>query len=265
MVSEFTVEFGRPEEREAFIRKHERFFERIGNLLEALKIATIKVNTTLSNAEIVIDALCTLCAEDFNQVRLLSANGCGHGALTILRGMFEKLVTARYLELHPHEVYKFWDYHVVKVSKLKLDDILKKLDPDGSKLAQFKVASKQGGRKRLQNRWTNIDFVRMAEEVGLGEYVRNAYHFPLEFAHPSVIAVLSLFERIDGQLTIKENGPQPDSAKMALSMAHFFLLNILLLQVEHYKIEDNPIFQQSIDDYVYIWGKERPSPDEPLI
>ncbi len=264
MTPKYKVEFGEPKEREKFIVEHERFFERIGSLVKALNIAAIKVNANLSNAEVVIDTLCKLCVENFNEILLLSANGFGNGAITLLRSMFEKLVTARYLELHPNEVDKFFDYHAVKLHKLRQDNALKEFDPDGSILNQFKVVRKKGGRKRLQSSWTNNDLVKMAEEVGLGEFVKWAYHVPLEFAHPSVTAIVSFLEETDGQLTIKENEPRPQLAEDALMLAQAFLLEILRLQVAHYKVKDNPLFQQCIDDYAYIWGKERRSSDESL-
>ena len=260
-MAKYIVEFGRAEQREDFINKHERFFERIETLHRALNTVSIKTNVILDNNEIVMDVLCSLCVEDYNEILLLSGNGFGHGALKTLRGIFEKLVVARYLELHPDAVYDFLDFHAVKAHKLHLDDYLQRFDPDGAKLNRFKVARKEGARKRLQPSWTQTDFVSMAEEVGLGEHVTNAYHFPLEFAHPSVTAVFSLLQEIDGQLTIIENGPQPDLAEIALMMAHYFLLDVLRLQIEHYKREDEAVLQQCVDDYVYIWGQEQPPTD----
>jgi len=261
-MAKYTVEFGNPEEREKFINGHERFFERVGTLYEAITTTSIKTNVVLEKNEIVMDVLGALCVEDYNEILLLVGNGYGYGALRTLRSMFEKLVTARYLEIHPDDVYPFWDYHVVKVHKLQLDDVLKKLDPDGAKLDQFKVPRTGGGRKRLQPSWTKIDFVSMANEVGLGEYVKYAYHFTLEFAHPSVTAVLSLLDEIDGQLTILENGPQPKLAEVALMLAHYFLLDVLRLQIDHYKTGNEAILQQCVDDYRYIWGQERPTTDD---
>lgn len=174
--------------------------------------------------------------------------------------MYERLVTARYLHLNPGMADAFWDYHVVKLSKLDLGDIVKTLDPEGEVMKSFKVAKPGGGRARLKNSWADLDFVRMAEEVGLGEHVQKAYRLPLEFAHPSVTAILQLLEFEGGSLTIKDLEPQRDMAEIAFPLAHFFILEVLRVQVEHFGLED-PIFRRCVDDYVYVWAPERTAPE----
>jgi hypothetical protein len=255
MASKFKVEFGRPKERKYFISAHERFFERFQNLQKALDVAFIKENASLSNPDIVVIALSELCVDDFSELLLLCGNGFGHGALKILRGMYERLVTARYLHLHPDEVDAFWKFHAVKLHKMELEGVLKKIDPDGKILDSFKVS--RGGRKRLQSSWNNMDFVSMANKVGLGNYMRDAYRLPLEFAHPSVTSILTILESENGQLTIKDIEPQRNMAEVAFVIAHFLILEILRLQVERFGLDD-PIFQRCIDDYVYVWGRKKP-------
>lgn len=259
MANRISFEFGRPEERSYFTKSYHRFLGCLENLHIALNTVFIKEDTYLKNAEIVMDTLCKICADDFNEILLLCANGFGNGALKILRGMYEKIVVARYFHLHPEEVNSFWNYHTVKLSKLKLDDILQKVDPNGEKLNQFKVARKPGGRKRLQSSWSTVDFAKMAEEVKLDKHLRNAYHYPLEFAHPSVTSILALWERTNGQLTIKENEPQRRTAKTAIIMAHYLLLEVLRLQIEHYDLNvEDSIFQKCLNDFVSIWKKDSP-------
>ncbi len=251
-MAKFTVEFGRPEEREHFINIHVRFFERFDNLQAALYAAFVKVNAPLDKIDIVVLALGNICVDDFSEILLLCANGFGNGSLKILRGMYEKLVVARYLHIHPEEVDAFWNFHAVKLSKMQFADILKKIDPDGKQLDQFKVAPKRGGRKRLQSSWTKKDFVCMANEVGLGEHVRNAYYLPLEFAHPSVHSILTKLEAEDGALNVKDGEPQRDTAEIAFPIAYFLILEVLRLQIEHFGLNsDDPIFQRCIDDYIY--------------
>src|SRR3954469_6231764 len=54
------------------------------------------------------------CAEDFIAVTLLAAHGFGLDALALVRGMFERAVTAGYLRLHPEEAQAFADFDIVQ-------------------------------------------------------------------------------------------------------------------------------------------------------
>lgn len=255
-MTKFTVEFGSPEECEYFINTHERFFERFDNLQSALHAAFEKVNVSREKIDIIVLVISNICVDDFSEILLLCANGFGNGALKILRGMYEKLVVARYLHLHPEEADAFWNFYAVGLSKMKFPDILEKIDPDGKILDQFKNTPKNGGGKKLQASWTKKDFVSMANEVGLGEEIRNAYYLPLKFAHPSVYSILTKLEVKNNKLNVKSNEPQRDTAKIAFPIAYFFILEVLRLQIEHFGLDvNNPIFQQCIDDYKYALGR----------
>lgn len=251
------VELGRPRERARFAKTHRRFFERLPNLQKALDAVFVKANARLSNADLAVLTLGQHCVKDFEEILLLCGNGFGGGAMAILRGMYERLVVARYIHLHPAAVDAFWDYHVVKLTKLKLDNTANKIDSDRSILERFKVSPKEGGRKRLQSSWSGLDFVSMANEVGLGEHVRNAYHLPLEYAHPSVTSILSMLEADGVRLTVKENEPQRDTSEIAFTLAYFFVLEVLRLEIEHFNLHDgDPVFQQCLTDFKYVMGRE---------
>ncbi len=262
MTDKFILELGRPTERNYFVRSNRQFLRLLPNLGKAFDSALLKKLTRPTTADVIIQTFGKSCIEDFNEIVLLCGNGFGNGALKIVRGMFEKLVTAYYFHLNPDQADVFWKYHIVKLSKLRLDDIAKQLDPTGSIKSKFRVARKKGGRKRLQPSWTEINFVDMAQKVGLGDHIRNAYHLPIEYTHPSVTLVLSMLREKNGKIEIKENKPQRETAKMALPIAHFFLLELLRLQIKHFELNnDDPIFQQCIDDYMKIWKRKRPRPN----
>ncbi len=52
------------------------------------------------------------------EILLLCGNGYGVGAMKILRGMYERLVTGRYLDAHPEETDTFFDFYHVSQYKL---------------------------------------------------------------------------------------------------------------------------------------------------
>jgi DNA protecting protein DprA len=258
MTDVFSVELGRPEEQARFVKKYRRFFERLPNLQKALDAAFIKVNARLSNLDIAVLTLGRNCVDDFNEILLLCGNGFGAGGLTILRGMYEKLVVAYYLHLNPEVVDAFWDYHIVKLSKLKLDDVAQKIDPGGIILERFKASRTGEDKKRIQSSWSDPDFVSMANKVGLGEHLRNAYHLPLEYAHPSVTSILSALESHGHGVTVKDNEPQRELSEIAFTLAYFFTLEVLRLQVEHFNLDDKTlVLQQCVEDFAYALGRKR--------
>ena len=68
-------------------------------------------------ADHIIYGLDRVCVEDFEQVLNLCGNGFGIGGMQILRGMYERQVTAAYLTKYRDEVVNFIDYHHVHVRK----------------------------------------------------------------------------------------------------------------------------------------------------
>jgi hypothetical protein len=57
-------------------------------------------------------------ADDFGELLILSGNGYGVGALKILRGMYERIVTAAYIAKNPSEARVFVEDDTIKKWKL---------------------------------------------------------------------------------------------------------------------------------------------------
>jgi hypothetical protein len=94
--------FGDPAEWENFERRNPEFVKRIGNLVNTIKLAfsSLLLREPLDKILFLLDRL---CAEDFSEILLLCGNGYGIGAEKLLRGMYERAVTATYLSQHPEE------------------------------------------------------------------------------------------------------------------------------------------------------------------
>jgi hypothetical protein len=113
-----TIVFGLEKEWHAFGAKHSEFLQRFPNIVKAADAA---FQRTFHSTELLgrtLYFLGRLVWEEFMEVLLLSANGYGIGALKLVRGMYERAVTARYLREHPDEVDNYLAFHKVAEHKL---------------------------------------------------------------------------------------------------------------------------------------------------
>ena len=109
--------FGNPDEWESFIGRHKLFFDRFPNLKKTLETAFLRELSAPEPVDKVIFYSGRLCVEDFMEIQLLCGNGYGIGALKLLRGMYERAVTARYLHLNPNEADAFLDFYWIAQHK----------------------------------------------------------------------------------------------------------------------------------------------------
>jgi hypothetical protein len=69
-------------------------------------------------AEVVVFYLGRAAADDFGEIIILAGNGRGFGAYKILRGMYERIVTAAFIAKYPSEAPIFLSYSYVERQKL---------------------------------------------------------------------------------------------------------------------------------------------------
>ena len=100
--------FGDPAEWKDFESRNPEFVRRIGNLFNTIELA-FKSLLVRERLDKILFHLDRLCAEDFSEILLLCGNGYGIGAEKVLRGMYERAVTATYLSQHPEEAANFLD------------------------------------------------------------------------------------------------------------------------------------------------------------
>jgi hypothetical protein len=250
------IDFGRPHEKEELLQRHKKFFNSLENIQKAIDLTFNRQGELMERADILIVILGNICFENFSAIMLLCLHGFGDDAFSLVRGMYERLVLSRHFNLHPEDVEAFWEFHLVKLRKLGLDDLLNKLDPSGNAIDRFIATHPHTGKKIMQRNWTKIDFVAMANEVGLGVHVRHAYRLPLEFAHPSVHGILQWLEvREDGGFDVK-NEPNRYSVEMVLPIAHLLAIEVLRVQIEHFNLDANePVFQQCLRDFEEAWPR----------
>ncbi len=272
----FPVTFGYEEEWRAFGARHSEFLQRFVNIGKAIDAAFQRSWHSTELLDRTLYFLGRLVAEEFMEILLLCANGYGIGALKLVRGMYERAVTARYLRDHPDEVDNYRAFHKVAEHKfLKAvqssigDDVLsqaqtEKIERDFEEVRErFMVPDcKTCNTTRLNHTWSRRDIVSMARMSGdLWQLIVPAYYQPTREAHSTIGAI---FSRLDAEAADHEEGlifdgaAQRDRADEALITAHNILLNVLDLQKEHFHLKElEPLLQTCFEDFMVIWRNEK--------
>lgn len=264
--------FGYPEEWKDFERRNPRFLQRFPRLQEAMIIAFNR-NTSLEEpVDKFILMFGRLCIEDFSEILLCCGNGYGHAAQKLLRGLYERAVTLRYLHEHPNEIEDFLDYFHVSQRKLKtaVEETMgaDTFTPEQAAAIEaefervkhkYRVTDcRKCGTKRLNHTWNKLDFVAMANQTSLGKLIAIGYVIPLRHAHATVASVVSRMQITTEGGIVFVGEAQRKEADKALRAAHNIFLDVLRVQDERFAIprlkEQNEICLQ---DFVDIWQKLR--------
>jgi Family of unknown function (DUF5677) len=269
------VGFGIPESWKFFKEHYPVFIERFRNLTNLMSKTFERTASCPEPIDKVTYFLGRLSSEDFLEILLLVGNGYGIAGLKILRGMYERVVTARYLTVNPGEVDRFLDFHWVQQRKTIREIIrtfgeasipserVKEVDENYARVRNSFVvtACSACGRKDVSYTWSKLDFVSMARAAGgTGQLVALAYYLPMREAHSTTGAILSRLSLDPGNVLMFESGAQNREGEFALITAHNLLLNVIDLQKEYFKLEflAEPL-QASLDDFNEIWKSKSQS------
>lgn len=213
-----------------------------------------------------------VCAEEFLEVLLLSANAYGFAGLRLLRGMYERVVTMRYLSSHPEAADAYLDYHFVqngKVAKAVLETLGADLTATQRTVLEEAVqgydrvkddfmvsACDKCGTKRVNNTWNKLDLVAVARsDKSTASLLVPCYYEPLGQVHATAQALLSRMNASTEDGFTFDSAPQRKEADRALLLAHNLLLNVLDLQRSHFGLKtlDGP-FEECAEAFKEIWA-----------
>lgn len=270
--------FGSPNEWRIFAEQHHVFMERLPRLHEVIqKIIARKSAYTPKPIDRVVAALGWICAHDFEEILVLCGNGLGIGGLKLLRGLYERAVTAQYLAAHPDEVQKFFDYNAIhlgkffihteegfnlksKLSTERIDEI-KSARKEAEKRFQEPVC-KQCGISRTQMSWSANDLLSMAIKArktlklkkgeGLDGLYSICYFMPTLHTHPAFFAFKDWVEFSDKGMEWKTDAEQSPVGH-AMSAAHGVMLHVLNTQNDYFQLGLDEELGELNDDYVASW------------
>lgn len=209
-----------------------------------------------------------LCVEDFFEIMLLASNGYGDAGMKLLRGMYEKAVTARYLQQYPNKTVDFFDFHWVNAHKLEKaiektfgQDFLprdkkEEVDKEYARVRErfMRTDCKKCHSKKVNYTWSDLDFVSMAHTVeSLKKFIIPAYYTPTMQLHPSLYSIAVRLEAIENSITFK-HGAQRNHADNAFFTSHALLLDMIGLQSEYFGLKElEPQLETCVQDFVEIW------------
>jgi hypothetical protein len=256
-----------------FRRRHERFFEAWPRLLATINTAydrRLKANGT---QDPVIFYLGIRMVDDFDAILLLAGNGLALAAQSLLRGMYERLVTAAHLHEHPDEAMTFAEFDIVQRRRaaiairdtigltpereLKLDELEKEYQrvKDNYIMKCRKCGDPRGGTS-----WSKLDLVTMAKkQPELSPLLYVGYYLPLLQAHSTLKSISMLLEEEDGALQFRKD--YTELSDEIFRLAYLMLLHSLEVQSAHF---GEPILEEklglALDDYMKIYPpKDRQS------
>ena len=268
--------FGYEKEWHAFGVRHSEFLNRFANIEKAVDAAFQRSWHTTEPLDRTLYFLGRLAVEEFMEILLLCANGYGIGAQKLVRGMYERAVTARYLRDYPNEVDNYLAFHKVAqhkflkavqssigndvFSQVQIDKIEREFEEvkDRFMIPDCKICNTS----RLNHTWSRRDIVSMARMSGaLSGLIVPAYYQPTMEAHSTIDAI---FSRLDPEAATREDGlifdgaAQRERADEALITAHNILLDVLDLQKEHFHLKElETLLQACFEDFMVIWRKNK--------
>ncbi len=220
------------------------------------------------------------CFEDFQEIMTLCGNGFGIGALKLLRGMYERQVTAAYLSKNTDQIDDFLDFDFVQRRKAMTN--LKRLYPGDevngivsperqAEIEEEYRAVKRDGRftetlcdtcekTRDTMSWSRLSVPDLAQRGGQGldKFLFPLYIKPTLLSHASLYSlVIKLVENDAGGFTMDTDG-QRGQVSNALFLSHFVLLHVFGTQNDHFQLGFEDELEALRQDFRDSWQRDEP-------
>lgn len=222
------------------------------------------------SSKVVVFYLGRIAADDFGEIVVLAGNGYGFGAHKVVRGMFERVVTAMYVARKPAEArvfaeqsaidkYKLWERTVTAFPAMAKgvseEDLRALRESSDAARKRLKTSVCPKCKQTLPDGpWTRKGIDAMAREVDDSLY-RLYGQFYLEGTAQSHANSLGMERRLkpsdSGGWTYKETSE--DEGRFALNLGHILLLKMLRLQNEFFGLGLDSEVEKREGAYRSIW------------
>lgn len=228
-------------------------------------------------ADLVIFYLGRMAVDDFGEILTLAGNGRGFGAYKIVRGMYERIVTALFIEKNPAEARAFAESSAItKLNYLKrtfqgnpgvrknfTDEFVKAIEKDAA-AAQAKRKQSTCSKCRqpiTQEAWTRVslDVMAKAAEPALEVHYPQFYLEGTAQSHANMFGIeRRLIRTAGGGFTYKDTSEE--EARFAVHLGHHLLVRLLGMQNRHFALGFDDDVQQRINAFVQVWGGNPTNP-----
>jgi hypothetical protein len=220
-------------------------------------------------ADRVIFYLGRMAIDDFGEIVTLAGNGHGFGAYKIVRGMYERVVTALYMEKNPAEARQFIESSAIsKLNYLKRtfagipesrerfsDESMHAIESDASAAhARRKQSTCSKCRQPVtQEAWTRVSLDAMAKSVepALAVLYPQFYLEGTAQSHANMFGMeRRLVRRRDG-FTYKD--ASEDEAQFALHLGHHLMVLLLSMQSKYFGLGLEEQVQERLRAFKAVW------------
>jgi hypothetical protein len=231
------------------------------SLRDTLDVAFAKgAKGSKAHEDRVIFPLLVACRDIIEEILFAVSEGFGRLALRSVRTMYECVVFARYLNLHPEKTDDYMATFHARWAKV-LENI-----PDPStampgvhSVVAAKVPAYAAG-KRVDLDWSDKSTLMMADEAGIpNQFHAWAFNYASGFVHPSGVFFIRQLSQGPGDVFEVGARPQDHEAIFALRISHSLILNALELRL---KYAPGAPLQEGLErckkDFVKVWGYPSP-------
>ena len=225
--------------------------------------------------DVIVYTLGRIAVDDFSELVILAGNGWGVGALKILRGMYERIVTAAYIAKTPTASRpfgdSFWTHRLKLWNRLSTVDpaivhratpeVVETIKTEGKKAQERKNASvcKACGQIKTIDAWTPLDLASMAKIAGkkLEDLYPYAYLDPTSHMHATGAGMSARMIHTDDAWLYKLD--TTEEARVALTVGHNLILQNLGIQNEYFALGLEDSIHKRLEAYGPVWEKQEPN------
>ena len=226
--------------------------------------------------DVIVYTLGRIAVDDFSELVSLAGNGWGVGALKILRGMYERIVTAAYIAKTPTASRpfgdSFWTHRLKLWNRLNTVDpaiaqrvtpeVVETIKTEGRKAEERKKMSlcNACGQVKTIDAWTPLDLASMAKIAGksLEDLYAYAYLDPTSHMHATGAGMSARMTHTDDAWLYKLDTTA--EAQVALTLGHNLILQNLGIQNEYFALGLEDSIHKRLEAYGPVW--DRPEPDD---